>query len=304
MKKVDLLLGIFVTGIWGANFSVIKLGLGALDPFLLTSLRFTLCFLPLIFFVKKPDVRLSIIALYGLLFGVGLWGIVNLGIYLGLSAGIASLILQFSAFFTIIFATFIFGERISKSQIAGMSVAFAGLISILAVTDGSVSTMGVALVIFGAICWSSCNIIVRKNKPANMLAFIVWSSLFSALPLFLITFLVKGPEPFHGLLQALNGMAVFSIMFQSYITTIFGYWIWNSLMKKYPASSVAPLSLFVPVSGLITSWLVFDERIAFGKIIAAILILSGMAIFIYAKSIEQYFGDRIARRDPPRSGAP
>src|SRR6218665_2106899 len=99
MKKVDLLLGIFVTGIWGANFSVIKLGLGALDPFLLTSLRFTLCSLPLIFFVKKPDVRLSIISLYGLLFVVGLWGIVNLGIYLEFSPGIESLIMQFIAIF-------------------------------------------------------------------------------------------------------------------------------------------------------------------------------------------------------------
>lgn len=289
MKRFDLLVGIFVTAIWGANFSVIKLGLASLDPFMLTALRFTLCAIPIIFFIKKPNVRLTIVALYGILFGVGLWGIVNLGIYLGLSAGLASLILQFSAFFTIILAAFTFGERISKFQMAGIVVALFGLILIMSATDGNVSTSGVLLAICGAVCWSCCNIIVRKNKPDNMLAFIVWSSAFSAIPLFFITYLVKGPQPFYDLSQTIDTTAAFSILFQAYITTIFGYWVWNSLLKKYPASSVAPLSLFVPVSGLITSWVVFDEHIEIGRIFAALLIISGMAIFIYAKLIERYF---------------
>jgi O-acetylserine/cysteine efflux transporter len=289
MKKLDLLLGIFVTGIWGANFSIIKLGLGTLDPFLLTSLRFLFCAVPLIFFIKKPNVPLSVIALYGFLFGVGLWGIVNLGIYLGLSAGLASLILQFSAFFTIILAALTFGERISKFQIVGIVIALIGLMLIMTVTTGNVSIPGAILVICGALCWSCCNMIVRKHKPDNMFAFIVWSSAFSAIPLFLITYLVKGAHPFYSLPETINGIAVFSILFQSYITTIFGYWVWNSLMKKYPTSTVAPLSLFVPVSGLITSWLVFGEHISTGKIFAALLMLSGMIVFLFAKAIDGYF---------------
>jgi O-acetylserine/cysteine efflux transporter len=234
--------------------------------------------------------------LYGILFGVGLWGIVNLGIYLGLSAGLASLILQFSAFFTIILAAIIFGERISKLQMMGIVVALSGLILIMTATDGHVSITGVLLVICGAICWSCCNIIVRKNKPDNMLAFIVWSSAFSVIPLFVITYLVKGLQPFYDLSQTINATAAFSILFQAYITTIFGYWVWNSLLKKYPASTVAPLSLFVPVSGLMTSWIVFDEYIAVGRIIAALLIISGIAIFIYAKSLESYW--RSPKNDP------
>jgi O-acetylserine/cysteine efflux transporter len=298
MKKIDLLVGIFVMAIWGANFSVIKLGLGSLDPFMLTALRFAFCAVPFVFFIKKPNVRISVIALYGILFGVGLWGIVNLGIYVGLSAGLASLILQFSAFFTIILAALTFGERISKFQIAGIVVALSGLIFIMGATDGNVSITGALLVICGAICWSCCNIIVRKNKPDNMLAFIVWSSAFSAIPLFLITFMVKGYQPFYDLSQTINATTTFSILFQSYITTIFGYWVWNSLLKKYPTSSIAPLSLFVPVFGLITSWVVFDEQIVAGRIFAALLIITGMTIFIFAKSIESYFRSSITSSMP------
>jgi O-acetylserine/cysteine efflux transporter len=294
MKKLHLALGIFVTCIWGANFSVIKLGLAQLDPFMLTALRFTFCALPLVFILKRPNVALRVVAAYGTLFGVGLWGAVNLGIHVGLSAGLASLLLQFSAFFTILLAGIVFGETVSRTQLAGMVMACAGLVLILGATGGNVSIAGAALVICGALSWSACNLLVRKNKPDDMLAFIVWSSLFSALPLFAITYAVKGAQPFVDLGHSLNAKALFSILFQAYVTTIFGYWVWNSLMKTYPVSNVAPLSLFVPVAGLITSWIAYDERIAPDRIGAALLILLGMGTFLFAKPL----GVWLARRPP------
>ncbi len=102
MKYPHLLLAILVTAIWGVNFSVIKLGLHTIDPFILAAIRFTLSALPALFFIKKPDVPWRYLIGYGLIFGIGLWGLVNLGIKTGLSAGIASLALQFSAFFYLI----------------------------------------------------------------------------------------------------------------------------------------------------------------------------------------------------------
>lgn len=92
----------------GVNFSVIKLGLQAVDPFILAGIRFTLCALPALFFIKKPDVPWRYLISYGLVFGIGLWGLVNLGIKTGLSAGIASLLLQFSAFFTLLLGGWVF----------------------------------------------------------------------------------------------------------------------------------------------------------------------------------------------------
>jgi O-acetylserine/cysteine efflux transporter len=292
MKKSDLALGLLVTIIWGANFSVIKLGLASLDPFLLTSLRFALCALPLIWFVPRPEVPMSVVALYGLLFGVGLWGVSNLGIHLGLSAGLASLILQFSAFFTIIFAARLFDERISRLQMAGMGVASLGLLIVFGATGGDVPLSGAALLVLAALAWSACNLLVRRYRPDDMLAFVVWSSAFAAVPLFAITYAIKGPAPFLALGQALDAKALFSIVFQSYVTTIFGYYVWNSLMKKYPASAVAPLSLVVPVSGLATSALVFGERITPAKLLAALCILAGLALFLLARRLEAALNPR------------
>lgn len=78
MKAVDLALGILVTIIWGSNFSVIEIGLQNLEPNVLTTMRFALSAFPLIFFVKRPNVSLTVIAAYGTIFGVGLWWVVNL----------------------------------------------------------------------------------------------------------------------------------------------------------------------------------------------------------------------------------
>lgn len=100
MKPLHVVLAVLITAIWGVNFSVIKLGLATVDPLILAGIRFSLCALPAIFFIRKPDVAWRYIIGYGLVFGIGLWGVVNLGIKAGLSAGIASLVLQFSAFFT------------------------------------------------------------------------------------------------------------------------------------------------------------------------------------------------------------
>lgn len=178
MKPRHLALAVLVTIIWGMNFSVIKIGLKSVEPFVLAGIRFSLCALPAVFFIKRPDTPWRFLAAYGLVFGVGLWGVVNLGIQAGLSAGIASLVLQFSAFFTILLGSIVFREAISRYQATGLAVALLGLASIISITDGTVTLVGIALVIFGAVSWSVANIIIKKSRTREVLAFLVWSSLF------------------------------------------------------------------------------------------------------------------------------
>ncbi|NWD22742.1 EamA family transporter [Pseudomonas yamanorum] len=286
MSKLDLLAGVLVTVIWGANFSVIGLGLQSLDPFLLTLLRFTFCAIPLVFFIRRPrGVSYCTLATYGVLFGAGLWGVVNIAMYNGLSAGMSSVFLQFSAFFTIVLSGLFLNESINRVHMAGMAFAVAGLLLILYLSNKTSTTLGVVLVLLAAVAWSVCNLIVKVKKPADMIAFIVWSSLFSLPVLLLMTLWFEGLRPFENLLEDFTWGAGFSIFFQCYITTIGGYLVWNNLMKKYPASMVAPLSLIVPVSGILASWLFFDERLSQGQFLAIGLVFVGIAIFVNSAKI-------------------
>ena len=293
MKRNDLFLAIFVAFIWGVNFSVIKLGLLTLDPFILSGMRFLLCALPLVLFIKKPDIHIKYIISYGLLFGVGLWGIVSLGIHFGISAGMASLVLQMSVFFTIILSSLILNEHIDISKKLAFLVALLGLTLIISVTDGSVTTIGLMLVLIGAMSMSFTNIIIKKARTKNLFSFMVWASLFSPIPLFVLAYLTQGEIVFIDFFENLNDTAIFSILFQVYPTTLLGYWIWNKLLHKYPVSSVAPLSLLVPIFGLAGSYFIFDEMIGLIKILASMLIILALLVNTYGQRIYVKLYERV-----------
>ncbi len=272
----------------GVNFSVIKLGLNAVDPLILAGIRFMLCALPALFFIRKPDVKWRYIISYGLVFGIGLWGLVNLGIKTGLSAGIASLLLQFSAFFTILLGSLVFKESLNRYQIAGFTLACTGLLSIVFITDGSVTLFGTLLVLAGAMAWSIANIIIKHSGTKQIFAFLVWSSAFSPIPLFLLDWLVNGANGYTALVNHLDARSVLSILFQVYPNTLFGYWVWNSLLKQYPISTVAPLSLLVPVFGILGSMVIFGEDVSSVKILALLLIISGLAVGLYGHRLTSF----------------
>ncbi|CQJ58132.1 EamA family transporter [Yersinia intermedia] len=285
MKLTDFLIALCITAIWGVNFSVIKLGLITADPLILAGIRFTLCALPAVLFIKKPDTSWRYIIGYGLLFGIGLWGIVNLGIKAGVSAGIASLVLQFGAFFTMMLGALLFREKLSRYQCIGIAVALSGLTSIIFISDGSVTPTGLILVLCGAVVWGLVSIIIKKSNTKQVFAFLVWSSLFSPIPLFLLSYLFNGSRGFTELAAQFDVTTLFSILFQVYPNTLFAYWIWNSLLTKYPVSVVAPLSLLVPIFGLLGSVMIFSESIPAAKIVAMILIISGLVIGLYGKRL-------------------
>ncbi|MGW2018871.1 EamA family transporter [Streptomyces sp. NPDC001927] len=287
MKKQHILIAVAVTAIWGLNFSIIKIGLKSVDPLILAGIRFALCALPAVFFLKRPQVPWRHLVGYGLVFGVGLWGVVNLGIEAGVSSGIASLVLQFSAFLTILLGAVVFRESLSRFQYLGMAVALAGLFSITFVTDGTVTIAGVALVLVGAVSWSVANVILKKAKPTDTLAFLVWASLFAPIPLFLLDLVVNGTEGYVALPQQLGWSAILSILFQAYPNTLLGYAIWNWLLREYPVSTVAPLSLLVPVFGVLGSVLIFSEPLPALKLVAGALIVAGLVIGLYGKRLTE-----------------
>lgn len=289
MSIKDFGLAILITAIWGVNFSVIKIGLSSLDPFTLSGLRFLLCAFPLVFFIKKPDVSMKYVVVYGLTFGVGLWGMVSLGIHFGVSAGMASLALQMSAFLTVILGVLLLNDSIDRIKTLGFIIAIVGIGFIASVTDGSVTMLGLVLVLVGALAMSVTTIIVKISGVTRVFSFVVWSSLFSPIPLFVLAYFTQGHNVFSDFATNIDGKAIFSILFQVYPTTLFGYWVWNSLIEKYQVSRIAPLSLLVPIFGLLGSFFIFNEQIGREKMIAGVLIMIGLLISTFSHKFKKSY---------------
>lgn len=285
MLKKHLSLAVLVTLVWGVNFPITKLGLRAIDPFVLTGIRFALAALPLVFFIKRPAVKFSYVAAYGFIFGLGMWGVINYGIQVGVSPGIASLIIQLSVFFTMGWGFVLFKEKIRGAQMLGAVLALIGLAGIISTQEGNHAVLGVMLIVLSAVAWSVGNVIIKKSGVKEIFSFMVWASLIPPIPLFLTAWLMHGGAAFEGLQTSLDLTAVLSILFQVYLATHFAYWGWNSLLKLYPVSTVAPLSLLIPVFGITSSMLILDERISTPNLISIGVIIVGLAVGLYRKPV-------------------
>ncbi|MGE7815630.1 EamA family transporter [Pseudomonas sivasensis] len=278
MLKKHLALAVLVTLVWGVNFPITQLGLRSVDPFVLTGIRFALAALPLVFFIKRPAVKFSYVAAYGFIFGLGMWGVINYGIQIGVSPGIASLIIQLSVFFTMGWGFLLFKENIRKAQIVGALLALSGLAGIISTQEGNHAVLGVMLIVLSALAWSVGNVIIKKSGVKEIFSFMVWASLFPPIPLFLMAWWMHGSSPFEGLNASLDLAAILSILFQVYLATHFAYWGWNSLLKLYPVSTVAPLSLLIPVFGISSSMLIIGEHVSTPNLISIAIIIVGLAV--------------------------
>lgn len=278
MLKKHLLLAVLVTLVWGLNFPITKIGLRAIDPFVLTGIRFALAALPLVFFIKRPAVPFRYVAAYGVIFGLGMWGVINYGIQVGVSPGIASLIIQLSVFFTLGWGVVVFKERIRRTQLLGAALALIGLGGIISTQQGEHAVLGVMLIVFSALAWSVGNVIIKQSGVKEIFSFMVWASLFPPLPLFFMAWCMHGSAVFTRLPGDLDPTAVWSILFQVYLATHFAYWGWNSLLKAYPVSTVAPLSLLIPVFGIASSVLIIGEQVSTPNLAWIAIILAGLAV--------------------------
>ncbi|PKI13982.1 EamA family transporter [Colwellia sp. 12G3] len=278
MNNKDLLLAIFVMIVWGLNFSVIKLGVSEIDPLLLTALRFTFAVIPTIFFVKRPQVKWRYLVAYGLTFAIGVWGMGSWSIQAGLSAGMASVLMQMNVVISLLVGYFLLKETVTSMRVVGSIIAISGLLLSVSVTDGSVTMLGLLLIILASLSWSITSLIVKKAGTKEVFAFSIWGMLFAPIPLFSLAYLQSDHQQLLSLNLLMNSSVIFSVLFQAYPVTLFGYWVWNRLLVKYPLSTVAPLSLLVPIFGLLGSAIFYQEQIGLVKAIACLLVIAGLMI--------------------------
>jgi O-acetylserine/cysteine efflux transporter len=278
LPLTHILLAIAVTAVWGSNFVVIKIGLGDLPPLFFAALRYCLVIFPWIFFIRRPPVLWWHLAAYGILIGVGQIGLMYIALRHDISPGLASVILPTNAFFTIGLSMWIRRESIHPFQIFALSLAATGLCVILMHGGYDATVLGVILTLLAAFSWAVANVIAKSDAHVNMLAYVVWSSLFAIPPLFLFSFLFDGwPSIQTGLSHASLWTWV-AVLHQSLSNTMFGYGVWAWLLARHPAASITPFSLMAPVFGMSSSAIFLSESLPSWKLLAAALVLSGLIL--------------------------
>jgi O-acetylserine/cysteine efflux transporter len=276
----DALLAVAIVFVWGTNFVVIRVALDALPPLFLASLRFLLVCLPACFFLPRPKVAWANLALYGLCIGMLQFGSLFIAMNGHISPGLASLVVQMQVFFTIALSMLRNGERLKLHQIAACVLALAGM-GVIATHNGHGATLaGLSLVLVAAMGWALGNQASREAGKVNMLAYVVWAALFSTPPLLALSLWLEGPAAIANGVAHASAVTWAAVVWQSVGNTMFGYACWAWLLSRYPAATVAPLSLLVPVFGFGASALLLGEPLPLWKILATLLIMAGLAVNI------------------------
>lgn len=278
MPPRDRLLAAFVAVVWGCNFLAIHAVLTHFPPLLAGALRFLVIAVPTMLLIPRPNVKARWLIGYGLGFGTFQFAFLFVGMYSGMPTGLASLVLQSSAPFTVLLGAVLLRERLSRRQLAGIALAVAGMAAIAWQRAEYAALLPVILTLLGGLSWAVGNLCSRQAKPENPLHFTLWMSVVPPLPMFALSLIFEGPaRQWHSLATIDEAwLALAGLGYVVLLGTILGSGIWTGLMRRNPASSVAPFSLLVPVIGMTLSFVLLDERPTPVEITAAVVVVAGV----------------------------
>ncbi|GGC99117.1 EamA family transporter [Undibacterium terreum] len=293
LSKRQLLIALTVILLWGVNFVVIKIGLKGVPPFLLGALRFALVAFPAILFLPRPKVELKWLLAYALTISLGQFAFLFSAMAVGMPAGLASLVLQAQAFFTVGFSAMVFGDKLRASNLLGMLVASVGLLLLgsasISSSASQVTLLGFILTLLAAASWASGNVVNKKIGSTSLLSLVAWSALIPVIPFLLLSLIFEGADTISYSLSHIGLSSVLAIAYLAFAATLTGYTLWGSLLSSLPTHMVAPLTLLVPVIGLSTAWILLGEALNPLQLLGAAIVMCGLVINVFgAKLLAQW----------------
>lgn len=282
MPVRHVLLAITVAALWGINFVAINLSLTMYPPLFLAAFRFALLAVPTLMFIPRPQVRWRWLIGYGLGFGVLQFGFLYWGISAGMPAGLASLVLQASAPFTVLLGVVFFKEKLTRIRVAGIVIAISGLTVVGWQRFEHAAVLPFLLTLAAALGWAIGNVSNRQAQTSEPFRLMMWMTVIPPLPLFALSLVFEGVNPIGAALAAAftrdGALATFGLLYTVLIATVAASGIWTWLMSRHPAGMVAPFSLLVPVFGMPAAWLAFGETFRAGELLGGLLAIAGVLI--------------------------
>ncbi|MFZ6647081.1 EamA family transporter [Undibacterium sp. TJN25] len=292
LSGLDLVSAIGVVFIWGTNFVAMKLALHDFTPLQLGAARYVFAVLPLILIIKPPKLHWKWVVAYGLCQGVGQFGLLFIALQMGMTAALASVLLQTQVFFTALFSYVLLHEKVSKPLQAGLCLAALGLacFAMNYLHPHAASALGFILSLGAAAMWAVSNIVVRRAQKATpnfeVVPFMVWSSLIPVLP-FVGLSLLFDTSATHWRWLSASWSSWASIAYLGWIATILAYALWTGLLKRHAVNRVAPFSLGVPVVGLATGMLVLGEVITAWQWAGIALVVASLVCVLFGGRLLQ-----------------
>lgn len=283
VTRRDMLLAALVASLWGLNFVVIDWGMSGIPPLLFAAIRFAVVALAVVV-VPRPQTGLRVIVGVGLFMSLGQFALLYTSLALGLSPGLAALLMQAQAVFTIVLAAVALRERPSAMQVAGVSLGVIGLAIVAVFRGGDAPVLAVCLALAAALSWAVGNVISRRAGVVTgvgrggTLSLTVWSSLVVPVPALALSFVIDGPAAIGAGLAAIGPQAVVSTLYTAGLCTLFAYAVFNGLLGRNPSAAVVPWILLAPVVAMASAALLLGEAPSVGEVVGGAVLVAGVLV--------------------------
>jgi O-acetylserine/cysteine efflux transporter len=285
MNKRDVRIGLIVVLLWGFNFVTIKLGVKGVPPLLLASIRLILVSFPIIFFLPRPPIAWKWLIAIAMTLNAGQFAFLFIGMKLGMTAGLASFVLQAQAFFTLALSVLFLKEHWHWNHLVGLVFAAAGIVVIGLQQINGVTLAGIVLTVAAAFWWGIGNVIIRHTSKGvsslSNISLTVWIGALAILPLLVLSYFIEGTASWLKAFHSISWTTAISVIYLSYIGTLIGYSLWGKLLSRNPAIMVAPFSLLVPIVAMVGSTIILRENISAWQIGGGLLIMSGLVLNVF-----------------------
>jgi O-acetylserine/cysteine efflux transporter len=279
MQARHVLAAILVAALWGSSFVAIRLGLDHVPPLLLAALRFGVAALAVLV-LPRPAVPLPRLVAVAMALFVGEFGLLFTAMAQGMPPGLASVVIQSQAFFTLTFAAVAARAMPGARQVIGTLLGLGGLAVIAGTVGGDATAAGLILTLGAAAAWAVGNLLLKGAGRVEMLPMIAWMSAVATLPLLALSLLVEGPAAVGAALASMTATGVAAVLWLALPATLLAFAIWGRLLRLYPAGTVAPFSLLVPVFGLASAALVFGEHLGPARLAGMALVGVGLSVVV------------------------
>lgn len=283
MTGRDRIAALLVVSIWGINFVFIKIAVGELPPMLVGALRFILLAFPAVLLVKRPNVALGPLVAYAMTISFGQFAFLFSAMAAGMPAGLVSLLVQTQAFIAPLIAMVVLGERMKRQTVIGLGIAGVGLVALVLASRGesTVTAAGLVLTIAAAMSWAVGNILSKRIGGADPIGLVVWSALVPIVPFLATSAVVDGLPRMAEALAGLTLPTLAAVGYLSYGASLVGYGLWSSLIARHPVQVIAPLTLAIPVVGILAAWALLGETLSAAQIGGSAIILAGLVVNLW-----------------------
>ena len=276
MNRRDTLFAVLVASLWGFNFVVIDWGMGSVPPLLFAAIRFTVVAVPACFLVRRPPVPFRTVATVGAFMSLGQFGFLYLALHLSMGPGLASLVLNSQAVFTLVIASLALRERPSRPQVTGIGLGAAGLVVVAFGRGGHAPLAALGLCLLAGLSWGAGNVVSRASHAPGGLALTVWSATLAPVPLLGLSLLIDGPAAAGRGLTHLGWDGALSTVYTAGLCSLVGYAVFNRLLSRYSSGNVVPWVLLAPVVALASSWALLGEAPGPAELVGAALLVVGV----------------------------